>query len=33
VLWRSNAKGETLLGQGNEMRAAVEEALFSMPAP
>jgi hypothetical protein len=33
VLWRSNSKGETLLGQGNEMRAAVEEALFSMPAP
>ncbi len=33
VLWRSKAKGETLIGQGNEMRAAIEEALVPLPAP
>lgn len=33
VLWRSKAKGETLIGQGNEMRAAVEEALIALPSP
>ena len=31
VLWRSKATGETLIGQGNEMLAAVEEALGPLP--
>lgn len=33
VIWQSKARGETLIGQGNEMRAAVEEALAALPAP
>jgi hypothetical protein len=33
LLWKSKAEGTTLIGQGNEMRAAVEEALGALPAP
>ncbi len=33
VLWKSRAEGETLVGQGNEMLAAVEEALAGLPGP
>jgi hypothetical protein len=33
VLWKSRAEGETLVGQGNEMLAAVEEALADLPGP
>ncbi len=33
VLWKSRAEGETLIGQGNEMLAAVEEALADLTGP
>jgi len=33
LLWKSKAEGSTLLGQGNEMRAAVEDALGELPSP
>lgn len=33
LLWEGQGSGETLLSQGDEMRAAVEEVLSSLPRP
>ncbi len=33
LIWTSRATGASLIGQGNEMRAAVEKALEALPPP